>query len=47
VIVLWSKCVDHLDWFFLWLPGPILPSLVVPLLGHCCLFGVGTPFVDD
>ena len=35
-----SKCVDHVDCLFLWLPSSVLPSSpVVLLLGHYCLFG--------
>ena len=33
-----SECVDHVDRFFLWLTGLILPPSVLLLLGHCCLF---------
>ena len=41
MVVLRSKCVDHVDRFFLWLTGLVLPpSLVVLLLGHYCLFGL-------
>ena len=40
MVVLGSKCVDHVDQFFLRLPGLVLPpSPVILLLGHCCLFG--------
>ena len=41
MVVLRSKCVDHVDRFFLWLTSLVLPpSLVVLLLGHYCLFGL-------
>ena len=41
VIILSSECVDHVDCFFLWLLGLVLPpSLVVLLLGYCCTFGL-------
>ena len=40
MVVLGSKCVDHVDYLFLWLPSSVLPSSpIVLLLGHCCLFG--------
>ena len=39
MVVLRSECVDHVDHFFLWLTSLVLPpSLVVLLLGYCCLF---------
>ena len=39
MVVLRSECVDHVDRFFLWLTGLVLPpSSVVLLLGYCCLF---------
>ena len=39
MVVLRSECVDHVNHFFLWLTGLVLPPSVVLLLGHCCLFG--------
>ena len=39
MVVLRSKCVDHVDRFFLWMTSLVLPPSVVLLLGHCCLFG--------
>jgi hypothetical protein len=40
MVVLRLECVDYVDSFFLWLTDLVLPpSLVILLLGHCCLFG--------
>ena len=38
MVVLRSECVDHVERFFLWLTGLVLPPSIV-LLGYCCLFG--------
>ena len=40
MVVLRSECVDHVNNFFLWLTGLVLPpSLIVLLLGLYCPFG--------
>ena len=39
MVILISECVDHVDRFFLWMTGLVLPPLVVLLLGYCYLFG--------
>jgi hypothetical protein len=41
VVILILECVDHINYFFLWLSSPVLPPslIVLLLLGHCCLFG--------
>ena len=39
MVILRSECVDHVNYFFLWLPNLVLPPPPIVLLVHCCFFG--------
>ena len=48
VVVLWSKCVDHVDWFFWRLPGLVFPPTPVVFSSWLLLsLRAGMMFVDD